>query len=85
MSLPELVNLSINLSFGRSMMTSIPTCIALAIVCVVSIIFKLDSILTFAVQLLFGMVRGVNRTMCIATQLWVSYKTRKVAPAPKKA
>lgn len=41
MSLPELVNLSINQSFGRSMMTSITTCIALAIVCVVSIIFKL--------------------------------------------
>lgn len=49
MSLPELVNLSINQSFGRSMMTSITTCIALAIVCVVSIIFKLDSIFTFAV------------------------------------
>ena len=85
MSLPELVNLSINQSFGRSMMTSITTCIALAIVCVVSIIFKLDSIFTFAVPLLFGMVSGVYSTMCIATQLWVSYKTRKVAPAPKKA
>ena len=85
MSLPELVNLSINQSFGRSMMTSITTCIALAIVCVVSIIFKLDSIFTFAVPLLFGMVGGVYSTMCIATQLWVSYKTRKAAPAPKKA
>ena len=85
MSLPELVNLSINQSFGRSMMTSITTCIALAIVCVVSIIFKLDSIFTFGVPLLFGMVSGVYSTMCIATQLWVSYKTRKAAPAPKKA
>ena len=85
MSLPELVNLSINQSFGRSMMTSITTCIALAIVCVVSIIFKLDCIFTFAVPLLFGMVSGVYSTMCIATQLWVSYKTRKAAPAPKKA
>ena len=85
MSLPELVNLSINQSFGRSMMTSITTCIALAIVCVVSIIFKLDSIFTFAVPLLFGMVSGVYSTMCIATQLWVSYKTHKAAPAPKKA
>lgn len=82
---PELVNLSINQSFGRSMMTSITTCIALAIVCVVSIIFKLDSIFTFAVPLLFGMVSGVYSTMCIATQLWVSYKTHKAAPAPKKA
>ena len=85
MSLPELVNLSINQSFGRSMMTSITTCIALAIVCVVSIIFKLDSIFTFAVPLLFGMVSGVYSTMCIATQLWVSYKTHKATPAPKKA
>ena len=40
---------------------------------------------TTVVQLLFGMVSGVYSTMCIATQLWVSYKTRKAAPAPKKA
>ena len=30
-------------------------------------------------------IRDSYSTMCIATQLWVSYKIRKAAPAPKKA
>ena len=85
MSLPELVNLSINQSFGRSMMTSITTCIALAIVCVVSIIFKLDSIFTFAVPLLFGMVSWCLQHHVYCNPAVVSYKTHKAAPAPKKA
>lgn len=84
-SLPELVNLSINQSFSRSMMTSITTCIALAIVCVVSVIFQLDSIFTFAVPLFFGMISGVYSTMCIATQLWVTVKQRQSAEKPKSA
>ena len=74
MALPELVNLSINQSFSRSLMTSITTCVALAVVCVVATIFKLDSIFTFALPLLFGMISGVYSTICIATQLWVGRK-----------
>ena len=44
MSLAELVNLSVNQSFARSLMTSITTCLALGVVCVVSVIYRLDSI-----------------------------------------
>lgn len=84
MPLPQLVNLSINQSFGRSLMTSITTCLALGIVCVVAVVYKLDSIYTFAFPLLIGMISGVYSTMCIATQLWVDWKTRKKTPAKKK-
>ena len=83
LSLPELVNLSINQSFSRSLMTTITTCCALGVVCVVSIIYRLDSIYTFAFPLLFGMISGVYSTICIATPLWVDWKQRKKA-APKK-
>lgn len=76
MALPDLVNLSINQSFSRSLMTSITTCVALAVVCVVAMIFKLDSIFTFALPLLFGMISGVYSTICIATQLWVGRKMK---------
>ena len=83
LSLPELVNLSINQSFSRSLMTTITTCCALGVVCVVSVIYRLDSIYTFAFPLLFGMISGVYSTICIATPLWVDWKQRKKA-APKK-
>lgn len=83
MSLAELVNLSVNQSFARSLMTSITTCLALGVVCVVSGIYRLDSIYSFAFPLLFGMVSGVYSTICIATPLWVDWKNKK--KAAKKA
>ena len=83
MSLAELVNLSVNQSFARSLMTSITTCLALGVVCVVSVIYRLDSIYSFAFPLLFGMVSGVYSTICIATPVWVDWKNKK--KAPKKA
>ena len=79
MGLAELVNLSVNQSFSRSLMTSITTCLALGVVCVVSVIYRLDSIYTFAFPLLFGMVSGVYSTICIATPLWVDWKSKKKA------
>ena len=84
MGLAELVNLSVNQSFSRSLMTSITTCLALGVVCVVSVIYRLDSIYTFAFPLLFGMVSGVYSTICIATPLWVDWKSKKKA-AKKEA
>ena len=83
MGLAELVNLSINQSFARSLMTSITTCLALGVVCVISVIYRLDSIYSFAFPLLFGMVSGVYSTICIATPLWVDWKSKK--KAAKKA
>ena len=83
MPMPQLVNLSINQSFSRSIMTSVTTCVALGIVCVVAVVFRIESIFTFAMPLMFGMVSGVYSTMCIATQLWVDWKTR--GKAAKKA
>ena len=79
MSLAELVNLSVNQSFARSLMTSITTCLALGVICVVSVIYRLDSIYSFAFPLLFGMVSGVYSTICIATPLWVDWKNKKTA------
>lgn len=79
LSLAELVNLSINQSFARSLMTSITTCLALGVVCIISVIYRLDSIYSFAFPLLFGMVSGVYSTICIATPLWVDWKTKKKA------
>ena len=84
MSRGKLVNLSINQSFGRSLMTSITTCVALGVVCVVSIVFKLESIFTFALPLLLGMISGVYSTVCIASQLWLDWQQRKKQPARRK-
>ncbi|MGN0976168.1 MAG: protein translocase subunit SecF [Gemmiger sp.] len=87
MEIGDLVDLSINQSFSRTLMTSVTTCLALAVVCVVAVVFKLNSIFTFAFPLMLGMVNGVYSTMCIATLLWVDWKRRgrKAAATRKKA
>ena len=86
MNLKELVNLSVNQSFSRSIMTSVTTCLALGVVCVVSVVYRLDSIYTFALPLLFGLFSGVYGTICIATTLWYDWKTHgKKLPDKKKA
>ncbi len=77
MPLPELVDLSINQSFARTLMTTVTTCLALVVVCVVAAVYRLNSIFTFALPLLFGMVSGVYSTICIATQLWVGWRLRR--------
>lgn len=87
----ELVNTSISQSLRRSLNTTITTCLALGVVCVVSIVFGLDSIYTFAVPLMAGMISGVYTSLCITTSLWAFWEHRKsrnpgkAAPRAKKA
>ncbi len=75
-SFDKMVNLSINQSLKRSINTTISTVLALGAVCVVSLVFGLDSIFTFALPLIVGMVSGVYSTIFIAGPLWVTWKTR---------
>ncbi len=72
----ELVNLSINQSMRRSLNTTFTTLVALGCVCIFSLVFGLDSLLTFAFPLMIGMISGVYSTMFIAGPLWVSWNNR---------
>lgn len=80
----ELVNTSINQSLKRSISTTVSTIIALGAVCVISVIYGLDSIFTFAFPLIIGMISGVYSTVCIAGPLWVAWETRKGKTAKGK-
>ena len=77
MELPELVNLSINQSFLRSINTTVTTMIALVTVTIVAIFYKVDSIISFALPLTIGMISGVYSTVCLAGPMWVDWKLRK--------
>lgn len=79
----ELVNSSINQSLRRSINTTVSTVLALGTVCVVSVIFGLDSIFTFAFPLIIGMISGVYSTICIAGPLWVEWENHKAKKGKK--
>ncbi|MFT9055090.1 MAG: protein translocase subunit SecF [Ethanoligenens sp.] len=69
----EIVNRSINQSFTRSINTTLVTFLAIATVCVFSLVFHLDSIRSFALPMMVGVVTGCYSTICIAGPLWVSW------------
>lgn len=73
-TLAELVNLSVTQSFGRSVHTTATTVIAMATICIVSLIAGVESILSFAFPLVIGLLAGVYSSNCIAPTLWTVWQ-----------
>ena len=73
-TLGELVNLSVSQSFGRSVHTTATTVIAMATICIVSLIAGVESILSFAFPLVVGLLAGVYSSNCIAPTLWTVWQ-----------
>ncbi len=77
MPFDQLVNLSINQSMRRTIITTVTTVMALSVLCVVAKIYGLTSVFTFAFPLMMGMISGVFTSLCISTSCWVSWELRK--------
>ena len=73
----ELVNQSVNQSARRTIITTVTTVMALAVMCVISKLYGLDSIFTFAFPLMMGMLSGVYTSLCVSTSAWVLWTERK--------
>ena len=76
-SFGELVNVSLNQSLRRTLMTTITTVAALTVMCIVSVLYGLDSIFTFAFPLMVGMLSGVYTSLCVSTSAWITWTGRK--------
>ena len=70
----EVTNASINQCFTRTICTSITTLAAIGSVLVVSLIFNIESIISFALPMMIGLVSGCYSSICIAAPLWVMWK-----------
>lgn len=81
-----LVNTSLNQSFGRTFNTSLCTLFAIGTVAVIALILRLDSIVSFAVPMMMGVISGFYTSTCLCSPvwvLWVEHKEKK--QAEKKA
>ena len=76
-SFEELVNLSVNQSARRTVVTTVTTVMALGIMCIVSKLYGLDSIFTFAFPLMMGMLSGVFTSLFVSTSAWLTWSERK--------
>ena len=76
-SIAEITNLSINQSFGRTFNTSLCTFAAIATVAVVALITGMESIISFALPMMFGIISGFYSTTFLCAPLWVCLAERK--------
>lgn len=82
MDIREVVNLSVNQSFTRTLITAIAVFMAVAVVVVVGLVMHIDSILSFAVPMLFGVVSGFYSSVFLSAPLWALWREKH---APKAA
>ena len=72
-----LMNKSLNQSLTRSLITTITTVTAMAVVSIVAYFYNVNSILSFSVPMMIGMLSGVYSSLCIAAPLWVMWQEKK--------
>lgn len=82
MELRGLVNKSINQCVMRNIVTTVTTLLAVVTIVVVSELYGLSSLRTFAIPMAFGLVSGSISSICVAGPLWVIWKNHQ---AKKKA
>lgn len=73
----ETVNKSVNQSLTRTINTSICTVLSMVVVCIMALIYNVDSILTFAFPMTIGMISGAYSSICIAGPLWAMWQNHK--------
>lgn len=76
MTLPDLVDMSINQSFTRTLNTSICSFVAILMAFVFAKVYNLSSIVEFALPMMVGVIIGSYSSICLATPLWTMFKTR---------
>lgn len=76
-STADVVNASLNQCLIRTICTSITTIVAIASVLIVALIYNIDSIISFALPMMIGLISGSYSSLCIAAPLWVMWKNHK--------
>lgn len=61
----------------RTICTSITTLIAIGTVLIVSLVFNIDSVTSFALPMMIGVLSGCYSSICIAGPLWVIWQRHK--------
>ncbi len=82
-TIPELVNVSINQTLGRSIKTTITTGVAVLAMCIVALVCGVESIVSFVFPLFVGLLAGAYSSIFISGPLWAMWKTRPQADTKK--
>ena len=81
----ELVNRSINMVKTRNLVTTLTTFLAVITIVVISELYGLTTLRTFAIPMAFGIVSGCFSSLFVSGPLWVLWLNFKEKRAAKKA
>ncbi|MGN0559032.1 MAG: protein translocase subunit SecF [Acutalibacteraceae bacterium] len=76
-SVAHVFNVSASRVMKRTIFTSITTLAAIGTVYVVATIFNIETVKSFALPMMAGVISGCYSSLCIAGPLWVMWKERK--------
>ncbi len=83
MEIGELVNTSVNTVVIRNIVTTATTLLAVTTIIVVSEVFGLTSLRTFAIPMVFGLLSGAISSLFVSGPLWVIWRRRRIAKGKK--
>lgn len=81
----EVSNASVNQCLTRTICTTITTLAATGSILAVAFIYNIDSIISFALPMMIGLVSGCYSSICIAVPLWVMWKNHSDKKKAEKA
>ena len=87
-SYDEVMNLSMNQTLSRTVLTSLCTFLALVVVFIVALIFNIDTVVSFALPMMAGVAAGCFSSQFIAPNLfcmWQIHKRKQMDAAKQKA
>ena len=79
MTIAENVDMSVTNTLVRNIVTTVTTVCAVLTIIVISEIYGLTTLRSFAIPMIFGLVSGCFSSIFVSTSLWVMYKERKTA------
>ena len=84
LSTAELMNKSMNQSLKRTLITSLTTIMALAVVAVVTLLYNVTSIVSFVFPMIVGLISGTYSSICLVPSLWVMWQDHQASKAEKQ-
>ena len=82
--LADVVNDSLHHVMRRTIITTVTTCLAILAVVVVALALGVDSIISFALPMLFGAISGSYSSLFLSGPIWVKWMEAREKKAAKK-
>ena len=66
----ELINVSVNQCLKRCIITSLTTLLTMVVVTIVALVGNVNSIATFSIPMMVGLISGTYSSICLSVVLW---------------